>query len=89
MTSTFFLKQPKSNKETLILFSCYFKYEGKKFVYSTGEKIKPIHWDFENNEPIKSGKNKAKESKSKETQLNRYTNCFNLNDVSKSLIETS
>ena len=76
MTSTFFLKQPTSDKETLILFSCYFKYEGKKFVYSTGEKIKPIHWDFENNKPIKSGKNKSKESKSIETQLNRYKDCF-------------
>ena len=76
MTSTFFLKQPKSNKETLILFSCYFKYENKKFVYSTGEKINPINWDFENRIPISKGEFKCKDSKGILTQLNRYTNCF-------------
>ena len=43
LSSTFFLKHPKGNKESLILFSCYFKFEERKFVYSTGEKIKPEH----------------------------------------------
>jgi hypothetical protein len=44
MKYTFNLKEPKSDKETLILFSCYFKNENKKFVFSTGEKIIPENW---------------------------------------------
>ena len=70
MTSTFFLKRPKSEKETLIIFSCYFKSEGKKFLYSTGEKIKPIHWDQESKQPILKGKNKATGSAIIKLQLN-------------------
>ena len=47
MKSTFYLKYPNGDKETLILFSAYFKNEGRKFVYSTGEVIHPDEWDFE------------------------------------------
>ena len=43
MKQTFFLRKPKGEKETLILFSCYFKSEQKQFVYSTRESIIPIH----------------------------------------------
>ncbi|NOQ91404.1 MAG: integrase, partial [Flavobacteriaceae bacterium] len=76
MTSTFYLKQPNSDKDSLILFSCHFKYEGKKFVYSTGEKISPKNWDFKNKQPNQKGKYKAKESASIELQLGRYKDCF-------------
>jgi integrase len=76
MTSTFYLKESKSIKNTLIYFSCYFKYEGKKFVYSTGENITPKNWDFQNNRPILKGKDKCKEANSIENQLNRYLDCF-------------
>ncbi|MDO9037194.1 MAG: hypothetical protein Q7U59_02480 [Lutibacter sp.] len=31
---TFYLRKPNGEKETLILFSCYFKNEQKQFVYS-------------------------------------------------------
>ncbi|MCF8716466.1 phage integrase SAM-like domain-containing protein [Joostella atrarenae] len=77
MKHTFYLKQPKSTKESLILFSCYFKKENRKFVYSTGERIKPSSWNFENNEPYKKGKNRASNANSIKIQLDRYSNCFN------------
>lgn len=77
MTSTFYLKTPKSDKESLILFSCHFKKEAKKFVYSTGEKVKPIHWNQKEKKPITQGKNKSADAVSIQTQLSRYSNCFN------------
>ncbi|WP_010178218.1 tyrosine-type recombinase/integrase [Aquimarina agarilytica] len=76
MTSTFFLKQPKSDKETLIIFSCYFKKERKKFLYSVGEKINPKNWSQENKLPILKGKNKATNASAIKMQLNRHTNSF-------------
>jgi len=60
MTYAFNLKGSKSNKETLILFSCYFIDENKKFVYSTGEKVNPKNWDFKNRFIYKNGNNKPK-----------------------------
>jgi integrase len=76
MKYTFNLKEPKSENETLVLFSCYFKEEGKKFVYSTGEKIIPKNWDFENRFVFTAGKNKSKFSESIKKQLNRYSDLF-------------
>lgn len=76
MKYTFNLKEPKSENETLILFSCYFKEESKKFVYSTGEKINPTNWDFENKFIFTAGKNKSKFSESIKKQLNRYSDLF-------------
>lgn len=72
MTSAFFLKHPKGDKKSLILFTCYFKDEGKKFVYSTGEKILPLHWDKESKQPKLRGANKASNASSISIQLNRY-----------------
>lgn len=76
MKYTFNLKYPKSDKETLILFSCYFKNEAKKFVYSTGENIIPENWDFENRFPLLKGSKKAKSAESIKMQLNRYSDLF-------------
>lgn len=76
MKYTFNLKEPKSESETLILFSCYFKEENRKFVYSTGEKVIPSNWDFENRFVFNSGKNKSKFSESIKKQLNRYSDIF-------------
>ncbi|WP_269684806.1 hypothetical protein [Flavobacterium lacustre] len=76
MKYTFNLKEPKSENETLILFSCFFKEENKKFVYSAGEKIIPKNWDFENRFVYTSGKNKSKFSESIKKQLNRYSDLF-------------
>lgn len=72
MKYTFYLKEPKSERETLILFSCYFKNENRKFVYSTGETIKPQQWDKVSRLP-RSGKDKAKFADSIKMQLNRYS----------------
>lgn len=76
MKHTFYLKQPKSTKESLIYFSCYFKDEKKKFVYSTGENIIPSQWDFENNQPLKKGKAKSPNASSIKFQLDRYSSQF-------------
>ncbi|WP_433832566.1 tyrosine-type recombinase/integrase [Flavobacterium anhuiense] len=76
MKYTFNLKEPKSDKETLILFSCYFKNENRKFVFSTGEKILPENWDFENRFPFVNGKKKSKFVQSIKLQLNRYSDLF-------------
>lgn len=73
MKYTFKLKEPKSDKETLILFSCFFKDENKKFIYSTGEKIHPNNWDAPNKFPFLNGKNKAEFLESIKIQLNRYS----------------
>lgn len=73
MKYTFKLKEPRSDKETLILFSCFFKDENKKFIYSTGEKISPNNWDSVNKFPFLNGKNKAPFLESIKIQLNRYS----------------
>ena len=64
MKYTFNLKEPKSENETLILFSCYFKEVNKKFGYSAGEKIIPKNWHFENRFFFTTGINKSKFSES-------------------------
>ncbi len=51
MNSTFKLKDPNSEKETLIYFRSFFSNENKNFIYSTGEKIKPSEWDFDLRQP--------------------------------------
>ncbi|MDT0608007.1 site-specific integrase [Croceitalea rosinachiae] len=81
LKSTFFLKNPqgrgkKSNHESLILFSCYFKLEEKKFVYSTGERIAPKSWDFKNRQPLRHGSNRSKLAAEIATQINRYKEKF-------------
>jgi integrase len=76
MKYTFFLKEPKSEKETLILFSCYFKKENKKFVYSTGENIIPANWDKKNKFPYLKGKEKSPVAEGLKLQLNRYSDLY-------------
>jgi integrase len=73
MKYTFKLKEPNGEKETLILFSCYFSIENKKFIYSTGEKIHPKKWDTINKFPFLNGKNKTEFVESIKMQLNRYS----------------
>ncbi len=46
MRSTFNLKNKNKDGETLVYLKAYFKNEGKKFVYSTGEAINPNEWDL-------------------------------------------
>lgn len=78
MRSTFNLKEPKKDKESLILFSAYFKKEGRKFVYSTGEVIHPEEWDFENRQPknLNGRTEAANRLRGINRQLERYSNFF-------------
>ncbi len=78
MRSTFNLKEPNKNGETLILFSAYFKNEGRKFVYSTGETVNPDEWDFDNKQPndLNGRSEKANKHRAIKRQLDRYSNFF-------------
>lgn len=78
MNFTFNLRKPKSEKETLIIFSTYLKEERKKFVYSTGESILPSLWNFENRQP-KNLTGRSKESENArliKRQLDRYEHFY-------------
>lgn len=76
MTFTFYLKKPNGNIESLIYFSCSFKEERKKFVYSTGEKILPAFWDKENNRPFLKGSKKDTNASTINLQLGRFAEAF-------------
>ncbi len=78
MRSTFNLKEPNKSGETLIIFSAYFKNEGRKFVYSTGESINPKEWDFTNRQPNNlTGRTEiANKQRNIKRQLDRYSNYF-------------
>ncbi|WP_282123603.1 tyrosine-type recombinase/integrase [Algibacter mikhailovii] len=78
MRFTFNLRKPKSETETLIVFSTYFKSEKKKFVYSTGESILPAEWDFENRQPkgLTGRSDKAEQHRVIKRQIDRYSNFF-------------
>lgn len=81
MRSTFNLKEPNKNGKTLILFSAYFKNEGRKFVYSTGETVNSKDWDFENKQPknLNGRTEKANKHRGIKRQLDRYSNFFSDN----------
>ena len=52
----FYLKEPKSTKDTLIYLIFYVKADKQNFKYSTGQKIHPENWDFQNRFPkVKRG----------------------------------
>lgn len=78
MRSTFNLKDSSKDGETLIYLKAYFKNEGKKFVYSTGESINPNEWDFENRQPnnLTGRTQKADRQRKIKSQLDRYSNFF-------------
>jgi len=76
MKHTFFLRRPKDDKETLIIFSCYFKNEQKQFKYSTRESILSKHWDNQNCRARKKGKDLAIDQIRINSVLNRYSDEF-------------
>lgn len=78
MRSTFNLKDKNKKGETLIFLKAYFKDEGKKFVYSTGETINPNEWDFKNRLPnnLTGRTEKANRQRTIKAQLDRYSNFF-------------
>jgi len=77
---TFNLKEPKSNRPTLIYLRAYFKNEGKYLKYSTGETIHPKHWNNENKFPERMAgrSNLAVQINSIITQLSRYSDTFQM-----------
>lgn len=78
MNYTFKLKEPNSDKETLIYFRSYFGNEKRNFIYSTGEKIKPFEWDFDNRQPndLNGRTKKSENHRSIKKQLDRYSSFF-------------
>ncbi|MDB0601597.1 tyrosine-type recombinase/integrase [Tenacibaculum maritimum] len=80
MTYTFNLKDKKKDGLTLIYLKAYFKKEGKRFVYSTGESIDPKEWDFKNRQPnnLTGRTSKADSHRTIKRQLDRYSNLFTL-----------
>lgn len=78
MRSTFNLKEPNKKGETSIRFVAYFKNEGKKFIYSTGEVIHPDDWDFTNIQPnnLTGRTAKAEIQRTVKRQLDRYSSFF-------------
>ncbi len=78
MNSTFKLKDPNSEKETLIYFRSYFGNENKNFIYSTGEKIKPSEWNFDYRQPndINGRTKRAENHRGIKKQLDRYIGYF-------------
>lgn len=78
MNFTFKLKEPNSDKETLIYFRAYFGTERKNFIYSTGEKIKPSEWDLRNRQPndLNGRTMKAENHRTIKKQLDRYSSYF-------------
>ncbi|CAM1346374.1 tyrosine-type recombinase/integrase [Tenacibaculum crassostreae] len=78
MTCTFNLKDKKKNGLTLIYLKAYFKKEGKRFVYSTGESINPNEWDFKNRQPnnLTGRTSQADSHRTIKRQLDRYSNLF-------------
>jgi integrase len=78
MKSSFHLKNPKGDKESLIYFSAYFKNESKKLIYSTGETITPKEWNFKNRMPndLSGRTTRADNHRAINMQLNRYTDFY-------------
>ena len=78
MNYTFKLKEPNTEKETLIYFRSFFSNENRNFIYSSGEKIKPSEWDFENRLPndLNGRTQRAVNHRSIKKQLDRYSGFF-------------
>ncbi|APG66320.1 integrase [Tenacibaculum todarodis] len=78
MTTTFNLKDKNKDGATLIYLKAYFKNEGKRFVYSTGETIHPKEWDFENRQPknLTGRTSKAETHRTIKRQIDRYASLF-------------
>jgi integrase len=78
MRYTFNLKEKNKDGVTLIYLKAYFKKEGRKFVYSTGERIHPKEWDFENRQPssLNGRTSKADSHRTIKRQLDRYSSLF-------------
>ncbi len=70
----FFLKEPNSNKDTLIFLIYHVKSEKKIFKYSTGKKINPNDWDKTNRMPRVYRGAKGIQIKRIANALSKYSN---------------
>lgn len=78
MKYSFYLRSPKSEKDTLIMFSCYFNREKKKFVYSTQKSINPVCWDFDSKRPYKTGNRLSINRNSIEKRIREFEDEFQI-----------
>lgn len=69
----FYLKEPKSDSETLIILQYYLKSEKRIFKYSTQVKIKPEDWDFSNRIPLSKRGAGGVKLKNISTTINQYS----------------
>ncbi len=78
MNFTFKLKTPNSEKPSLIYFRSYFSNANKSFIYSTGEKILPQKWDFDNYQPndLKGRTSRGENHRAIKKQMDRYSSFF-------------
>ncbi len=78
MRCTLNLKEKNKKSNTSIRLIAFFKNEGKKLVYSTGETIHPKEWDFENRMPnnLNGRTSKTEKHRAIKMQLDRYTIFF-------------
>ena len=76
MKYSFHLRKPKLETETLILFSCYFNQEKKKFVYSTQKAIIPKYWNFDTKRPNKVGKNVSENQAAISKRIRDFEDAF-------------
>lgn len=70
----FYLKEPKKDQDSIINLIYYLKEENKNFKYSTGQKIHPEFWDFQNRMPKSLRGSQGKSNKHINTVLQNYIN---------------
>lgn len=71
---SFYLKEPNSNKATIIYLIYDINNSPERFKYSTSQKIIPSNWNFESRTPIARRGAGGVESKHLTTVLSNYTN---------------
>lgn len=76
MKHSFFLRNPKAEFETLILFSCNFSKESKRLKYSTKLSIVPTQWNFKTNLPKNKGKGLSPNRFDVKTKIDKFSSEF-------------
>ena len=69
----FFIKEPNADKNTLIYLIYHLKDEGVNFKYSTGQKVHPEDWSFDNRLPKTKRGAGGVDAKHLTTMLSRYS----------------
>ena len=74
----FFLKEPKTNKATLIYLIFYLKKQRVNFKYSTGQKVHPDDWNFEDRIPKAKRGAGGVAAKHLSSVLSQYSTCLEM-----------